>query len=111
MRKFDSGATRDDSVGKLDYEGFYSPLVMQRYATYMNKHRVQSDGGLRDSDNWQKGIPKNVYMKSAWRHFFDVWKEHRGIKTETGIEESLTALLFNIQGYLFEVLKDKNNKK
>ncbi len=108
VRQFESGATRDADEGKLDYEGFYHPYIMERYAEYMNKHRKQSDGNLRDSDNWQKGIPKNAYMKSGFRHFFDVWKEHRGIKTETGLEESLCALLFNLQGYLFEIMKEKH---
>jgi len=107
VRQFTTGATRDTDEGKLDYEGFYSPLVMERFAQYMNKHRTQSDGSLRDSDNWQKGIPKIDYMKSGYRHFFDWWKESRGIQTKDGLEESLCALLFNVQGYLFEVLKNK----
>jgi len=78
IRRFDTGATRDTDEGKLDFEGFLSPLVLERYAQYMNKHRKQSDGKLRDSDNWQKGIPLKAYIKSLWRHFFDLWKIHRG---------------------------------
>ena len=73
MRKFDSGATRDADTNKHDYEGFYSPLVMERFGAYMHRHRVQADGNLRDSDNWQKGIPKDAYIKSAFRHFMDWW--------------------------------------
>ena len=107
VRKFETGATRDTDVGKYDYEGFYSPLVMERFAQYMNKHRKQSDGNLRDSDNWQKGIPLNAYMKSGYRHFFDWWKQHRGYKGQDTLEESLCALIFNAQGYLFELLKKK----
>jgi hypothetical protein len=107
IRKFDTGATRDTDVGKLDYEGFLSPIVLKRYAEYMNKHRTQSDGGLRDSDNWQKGIPKDTYMKSMWRHFMDLWFEHRGLKGRDGIEEALCAIIFNCMGYLFELLKNK----
>lgn len=105
MRKFETGATRDTDINKPDYEGFLSPLVIERYGRYMNKHRKQADGKLRDSDNWQKGIPKEAYMKSAWRHFIDMWKEHRGIITKDGIEEALCALLFNVSGYLHEHLK------
>lgn len=107
VRNFDSGATRDTDEGKYDYDGFFSPLVIERFGEYMNKHRKQSDGNLRDSDNWQKGIPKTAYMKSSWRHFIDWWKEHRGYKTKDGIEEALCALLFNVQGYLHEYLKGK----
>jgi hypothetical protein len=66
MREFETGATRNPEEGKLDYEGFLSPLVLECYAKYMHEHRLQSDGKLRDSDNWQKGIPKEVYMKSGW---------------------------------------------
>lgn len=115
-RVFDTGATRDTDLNKLDYEGFLSPLVLQRFAEYMNRHRVQTDGKLRDSDNWQKGIPKAAYMKSMWRHFMDVWKWHRGLEVtqlnNAGGElveqdECLCALLFNVMGYLHEDLKDR----
>src|SRR5271157_1815692 len=83
MRTFDTGATRSAEADKLDYDGFLSPLVLERYAQYLNKHRVQADGKLRDSDNWQKGMPKSAYMKSAWRHFISLWKFHRGYVGET----------------------------
>ena len=110
MRNFTSGATRNDSEGEYDYDGFLSHLVIKRYAEYMHKHRLQSDGKLRDSDNWKKGIPKSAYIKSAWRHFMDWWGECRGYASKDGLEEALCALLFNIQGYLHEHLKEKRNK-
>ncbi len=56
-REFISGATRNSEEGKLDYEGFLSPLALARYAQYMHRHRELEDGTLRASDNWQKGIP------------------------------------------------------
>lgn len=104
MREFSTGATRDTDTGKPDYEGFLSPLVIERFGEYMHGHRRQADGKLRDSDNWQKGIPIDAYMKSAWRHFFDVWKAHRGLPAPP-LAESLCALLFNVQGYLHEHLR------
>lgn len=104
MRKFDTGATRDAVGDKLDYEGFLSPLVLERYAQYMHKCRLQSDGQLRDSDNWQKGIPLDVYMKSMTRHFMAVWSAHRKY---THTEEDLCALMFNVMGMLYEVLKER----
>ena len=117
MRQFDTGATRDSDVNKNDYEGFLSPEVLERYGDYMTKHRKQADGNLRDSDNWQKGIPKNAYIKSMWRHFLDVWFIHRGYKRfdkqrneNISIDEALCALLFNVMGYLFEVLKNTNKE-
>jgi hypothetical protein len=106
-RVFDTGATRDTDDNKLDYEGFLSPLVLERYAEYMHGKRFIKDLPRRDSDNWQKGMPLAVYMKSLWRHFVDVWKEHRGLATKEGIEDALCAVLFNTMGYLHEYLKAK----
>ena len=107
-RTFDSGATRDTDQGKYDYEGFLSPLVIERFGQYMDKHRHQSDGQLRDSDNWQKGIPQEQYMKSGWRHFMDWWLYHRDRYPEQhhdDTEDALCALMFNVMGYLHEHLK------
>lgn len=104
MRNFATGATRDSDEEKYDYEGFLSPIVLERFAVYMHKHRKQADSKLRASDNWQKGIPKDAYMKSMFRHFMEVWKAHRGHKN-IDLEEALCALMFNVMGYLFEVLK------
>lgn len=103
MREFETGATRDDDTEKLDYEGFLSPRVLRRYAKYMHRNRLQADGKLRDSDNWQKGIPIDAYMKSMWRHFMEVWDTHR--RQEGSIEEPLCALLFNVMGYLHETVE------
>lgn len=104
MRKFDTGATRDSDDEKLDFEGFLSPLAIERYGEYMHSHRLQPDGQLRASDNWQKGIPVDAYVKSLWRHFFSVWKGHR--KGDIP-EEELCALIFNAMGILHEKLKNK----
>jgi hypothetical protein len=105
IRTFESGATRDVDTEKFDLEGFLSYPVIMWYAEYMHKHRIQSDGQLRDSDNWQKGIPKDAYMKSMWRHFMDVWGNHRKYKTRDNMKEALCALLFNVLGYLHEETK------
>lgn len=112
LREFDTGATRSLDDLRIDPEGFLSPIVLNRFAEYMNKHRRQADGSVRDSDNWQKGIPLDAYMKGTWRHFLHLWLRHRGFvvtdpKAGVDIEEDLCALLFNVQGYLFEVLKEK----
>jgi hypothetical protein len=107
MRYFETGATRDSDETKLDFEGFLSPLVLQRYAEYMQENRFQADGKMRDSDNWQKGIPKDAYIKSGFRHFFDWWMEHRGHQSREGMEKALCGLMFNCQGYLHELLKEK----
>lgn len=107
IRKFDTGATRDIDTGKYDPEGFLSPLVIDRYNEYMHANRQQKDGSVRDSDNWQKGIPFTAYMKSMYRHFLDVWYHHRGYpqKAKEPLEVALCGLLFNVSGMLHEVLK------
>lgn len=105
-RTFDTGATRDSDGDKLDFEGFLSPLALKRYAEHMHAARKLPDGSMRDSDNWQRGIPLDAYMKSMWRHFFAVWESHRR-GTDTP-EADLAALLFNVQGYLHESLKAKS---
>ena len=109
-RTFNSGATRDTEEGKLDYEGFLSPKVLRCYAEYMHKHRFQSDGTMRASDNWQRGIPRELYMKSKFRHFVDTWFLHRegpGLAGKHAMGESLCAELFNTMGLMHELLKDE----
>lgn len=102
MRTFSTGATRDEDTTKIDYEGFLSPLALTAFGEYMHKNRVQADGNIRDSDNWQKGIPLAAYMKSAWRHFMEWWQAHRNGGDTV---EPLCALLFNVQGYLHEAIR------
>jgi len=129
-RYFEGGAYRDTDSGKHDYEGFLNPLPLSAFGEYMTEHRLQSDGTMRDSDNWQAGIPMPQYMKSMLRHVFDVWAIHRGLfvykerkdgreithvtahyHVEPGwrlvdMKEALCAVWFNTQGYLFEWLKE-----
>jgi hypothetical protein len=124
LRTFDSGATRDTAANKIDPEGFLDPFVIATFSEYMNRHRIQSDGGLRDSDNWQKGFTRAAIIKSLWRHFLDVWLMHRGnppqsqdhfevwIKRgkEAALREALCGILFNAQAYLRESLRNRNRK-
>lgn len=109
VRKFDTGATRDTDAGKIDFDGFLSPYALKAFGEYMDRHRHQADGQVRDSDNWQRGIPLDAYMKSMWRHFFDVWSEHRGVSTPAGLKENLCALKFNVDGMLHELVKAEHD--
>jgi len=75
---------------------------LREYAKYMNKHRIQSDGKLRDSDNWQKGFGKDHYkvcVKSLLRHVMDLWLEERGFASRDGIEDALMGIMFNVMAY------------
>jgi len=123
MRTFDSGATRDTDQGKPEYAGFLSWEVLTRFGQYMHKHRFQKDGTLRASDNWKKGIPRDVYMESMFRHFMDLWAMHQSgtankptdpnwhaffdATPKETLEETLCALLFNVQGYLYELMQGR----
>ena len=108
VRTFESGATRDTNEGKLDFEAFLSPRVLLRYAEYMSKHQTRSDGTRREGDDWQKGMPSDVYMKSMMRHIMDVWLLHRGyteLARTDDMGEALCAVIFNAMGLLFNELE------
>ena len=114
IRQFESGATRDSEDSKNDYEGFLHPLVIQAFGDYMTRHRKQSDGKLRDSDNWQKMFGekhKDVCIKSMWRHFLDLWLFHRGYEGRDNIEDALAGIIFNAQAYWLKILNEKEELK
>lgn len=111
IQQFETGATRNASGDKFDYEAFINPEVLHAYGEFMHSHRLQKDGSLRDGDNWQKGIPFAAYAKSLVRHSIDLWRMHRGyrvINPDTGlphtIEELCCSIIFNAMGYLKERL-------
>lgn len=119
VRQFSTGATRNLDHNKLDYEGFNCPMAQRAFAEYMHGHRKQADGTIRDSANWQAGIPIDVYAKSLVRHVHDFHCLHRGWtipRPEDGQPmtpddehklELLCAIWFNVQGYIHELLKAK----
>ena len=104
VRQFGTGATRDDMEQKPDYEGYLSPLVIERYGCYMLAHQTCTDGSKRASDNWQLGIPKEEYIKSLLRHVVTLWQAHRNGQTD---QDALCAIMFNTMGYLHETLKGR----
>lgn len=105
MREFETGANRSEVAGKPDYEGYLSPLVIERFGRYMLSHQ-ETPAGPRASDNWQLGIPQSEYIKSLQRHNLDLWLLHRGYKgvytQDKG--EALCAIMFNSMGYLLTEL-------
>ena len=111
MRQFETGANRDSEKGKLEYAGFLCPLVLKRFAEYMHGHRHLADGTLRDSGNWKKGMPQEVYYQSLMRHVMDAWlyRDGHGDEATETLEDSLCAVIFNAQGLLREVVKERKN--
>ena len=110
LRTFSTGATRDTAANKHEPWGFTSALVEKRFCEYMHEHRQQSDGQLRDSDNWKKGISKDSYKHSLSRHIQDLRLHLEGFgdeAREADIETVLCSVLFNVQGMLHEILKEK----
>jgi len=117
MREFGTGATRHVDDKKIDYEGHLSPIALKAYGEYMHGHCDCGNGEMRASDNWQKGIPQGVYVKSLLRHTVDVWSLHRGVPVQdtkdnhdVDIVESLCGVLFNAFGLLHEHLKEQGAK-
>lgn len=114
MRKFVTGATRDNDAQKLNYIGSLSPLVLRRFTQFMRDHNIKGGELKRNEANWKKGMPLKSYIESKMRHFVDTWILHEGYE-EGNIIEMLCADLFNTQGYLHELLvkqlKTKKKKK
>lgn len=112
-RVFETGASRDTDDGKFDYNGFLSPLVLERFAAYMHKNRFMKDGSIRASDNWQKGFGADhfgVCMSSLWRHFMDLWSLHRGYDAREDIDAAICGILFNTMAYYHQLLKDRRSE-
>lgn len=105
VREFPTGANRDTDLGKLDYEGFLNPRVLEAFAKYMHYNRFLRDGSVRDSDNWQKGIPDEVCMKSLLRHVMELWKLTRTGLADEARTFALCAIIFNAQAMLLNQLE------
>ena len=109
---FTTGATRSTDAGKVDFEGHINPDVLAVFGEYMNAHRVQRDGRVRASDNWQQGIPIYRYVKSLVRHTFEFWRMWRGsvvVNSDNGsyftFREVTSAIMFNVMGIVFEAVQ------
>ena len=112
IRQFDSGATRDTVKGKLSYVKALSPIVLQRYVQYLDTHRKQSDGSMREFDNWKNGIPEDTYLDGLGRHFVAAWLLAQGYPASDNhgpvtLKESLCAIIFGASGWLHEILKNE----
>lgn len=96
--KFKTGATRTAET-PYDPEGFLNPRVLKEFCLYMEQHRVQADGTLRASDNWQKGMPTSRAFRSLARHYQDVWLLSRGYEPASpdckSMRDALCGVLFN----------------
>jgi hypothetical protein len=106
VRHFKSGATRDDDDGKPEPWGFTSALVEKVFSDYMQGHRKQADGVMRESDNWKKGIPLDVYWHALSRHVLDfrlLWEKFPEESRTPDILDALCAVRFNVDGLIHEL--------
>lgn len=115
LRKFESGAIRDQNENKPNYAGFFSPLVLKRFGDYMMKHQQLPNGDKRNADNWKGLFGKEhnkVCFESNLRHVFDLWLIHDGFDdlSRDEKEEVLCAIMFNTMAELYKILLDKRNK-
>lgn len=116
IRTFETGATRDTAAGKLSYMKALSPEVLEAYIKYLDKHRLQPDGSMREFDNWKKGIDKRVYLDSLLRHDKAVWKLMLGYEVSDNhgpvtLLDSLMAVIFNATGMAYELLIEEGKAK
>lgn len=130
IRKFNKGATRDTNKCKISYYGFRHPLVEHSFGKYMLKHQKQSDGKIREANNWWSGWSSDVSIDSLTRHVVDLECLHAGLFVykirlddgedtvvlsekkhplpknwqETTKEDCLNAIKFNCNSYLLQIL-------
>lgn len=106
-RTYETGAYRDTAEGKYVYNGFLDPVVLREYAAYMHANRLQSDGALRDADNWKKGMPVADVFESFMRHVWDIWLELEGEDSRDGLFDALGGAFFNLQALWRELLREQ----
>jgi hypothetical protein len=106
IRLFETGATRNVEVDP-DIHGSTSPLALQMFGRYMQEHRLQADGTMRDADNWKKGITRDSYMRSMRRHLHDLELHYSGYGdlARDDLYAALSGLFFNVQGFMHEQMK------
>lgn len=105
-RAFDTGATRDVDHDKIDPEAAIAPIVLTLYCQYMKACQIMPDGSRRQDDNWQRGMPRESYMKSGARHFLEWWQQHRAAEPNSyKLVIALFGIMFNVQGYILELAR------
>jgi hypothetical protein len=97
MRKFKTGAVRDDDNGKEKYQETIAWRSLKRYAQYMTGKQSKYGKG-----NFKKGIDIESYEDSMMRHMQKYFEnKHEDGQVEKG-EDHLSAIVFNVFGIMFE---------
>ena len=102
IRKFTTGAVRDQDNDKEKYVECFSFTAWRRFAKYMKTQEKKYP-----PDNWRKGIPEKEYEQSLMRHLQKYFmNKYEGGQLEPDIDH-LAAAYFNLQGIMFEQDKPK----
>ena len=132
FRKFNSGATRDSSNGKLEYEWYINPLNDYSFAEYMKTKQIIW-WEYRKWDNWQKWIPTSAIFPSLIRHIeilkllykwykvyeYKVWEEVKlhvwdnppELVEQKNIIQELNAIRFNTEAMKLNYLLNNHHEQ
>lgn len=110
---FDTGATRDLSDDKVDYQ-YIDPRFLAAFVEYGKTCSLMPDGSHRTIDNWKKGMPVLGYFKSMLRHVMALWLVGENpIKDDDlareGEFEAAMGMLFNLQGFVTRRMEEFPN--
>lgn len=124
MRKFKTGAVRDNDEDKLQFTRCFSPIVLIRVAEFLRRNNQTADGKRRE-DNWKKGFSREAYLESKGRHFIETWLIEEGLKEYPDLKntediadieieellESLCAEFFNTHGFIHFLLLEQRKRQ
>lgn len=97
MRKFKTGAVRDDIADKEDYVETIAWASLKRFAQYMTAKKKKYGAG-----NFKKGIPISSYEESLTRHIQKYFENKYEGGTAEPTEDHLSAIVFNVFGIMYE---------
>jgi len=106
MRKFNTGAVRDNDEQKPNFVETISWTAFNRYATYMTGKATKYGAG-----NFKKGIPIESYEESLMRHIDKYFRNKYEAGYDEPNEDHLSAAVFNIFGILHEEAKISIDKE
>lgn len=105
IRKFDTGAVRDNDSTKENYVESIPWIALRRYAFYMKSKESRYGKG-----NFKKGIPSESYEESLLRHIQKyISNKYEGGDFEKD-QDHLSAILFNCFGLIYQEEKQKNEE-
>lgn len=103
VRKFGTGAIRDDDTTKPDFIETVSWTAFRKFGEYMTGKKKRYGQG-----NFKKGIPIESYEQSLVRHLQKYLENKYEDGNQEKDEDHLSAMVFNIFGIIHE--NERQNK-